>query len=34
VDVILLLLWQLWKARNALIFEKINTSPVEVLVKL
>ena len=33
VDVILLLLWQLWKARNALIFEKINTSPVEVLVK-
>ncbi|CAN6320028.1 unnamed protein product [Urochloa humidicola] len=30
-DVILLLLWHIWKARNAKIFEKLDLSPSEVL---
>ena len=30
-DITLLLLWQLWKARNATIFNKENSSPSDIL---
>ena len=33
IDVALLLLWQIWKARNALIFDRISSTPSDILRK-
>jgi len=31
IDVVLLLLWHMWKARNAKIFDHVNSSPLDII---
>lgn len=34
VDVILLILWHLWKARNAMIFDHVDSTPTAILIRI